>query len=95
MATEGEYLEMVNDLKDQYLSMKERLSRELALKDAELRYFMIERGFKSPLSFTTDMFVSSRPPADSPRYTDTVTQLNFYNCSKCNGCHPKQSICYI
>lgn len=93
MSNEGEYLEMVNDLKDQYIAMKEKLTLQLTLKDAELRYFMIERGFESPLQYTTDMFMSSRPTADDPVYTSAYPLHRFYFCYNCQSNHPSNSTC--
>jgi len=95
MSNEGEYLEMVNDLKEQYMEMKERLSREIAEKDEKIRYFMIDSGIESPLVFNHNQFHSTRPAADYPVYTDTYPTIRFYRCTRCNKTHPYQSICYI
>lgn len=94
MSTEGEYLEMVNDLKDQYMEMKERLSREIAEKNEEIRFLEIDNEYRSSMVFIIDQFYSTRPDAEYPRYTNTIPTIQFYHCYKCNRTHPNQSICY-
>ncbi len=95
MSNEGEYLEMVNDLKEQYMEMKERLSREIAEKNEKIRFLEIDCGKRIPFNYISAQFVSARPFADTPVYTDTIPDIKFYYCHKCRKTHPNQSICYI
>ena len=95
MSNEGEYLEMVNDLKEQYMEMKERLSMEIAEKNEKIRFLEIEKGIQSPLTYFSTQFISSRPFADTPVYTETIPNVKFYYCHKSRKTHPNQSICYI
>lgn len=94
MSNEGEYLEMVNDLRDQYITMKDTLSKEIAFKNEKLRFLEEELCRKPILKFTTYQFHSKRPIADTPIYTDTIPTTRFYYCNKCYIYHPNQSICY-
>lgn len=95
MSNEGEYLELVNDLRDQYITMKETLSREIAFKNEQLRYLEEELGRKPALRLTTYQFYSNRPTADSPVYSAIIPERRFYYCNKCSLYHPNQSICHI
>jgi len=81
---EGEYLEMVNDLKDQYITMKESLLRRISMleeKQQPFKYQFILTQFKSP-----------RPLAQQPRYTSSMA-MSLYKCRICNRWHPKHSYC--
>lgn len=94
MSNEGEMLEIVNDLRDQYNIMKERLSRELAFKDEQIRFLEVEVRKVPELVFTNTQFNSTRPAANYPTYTDTIPNIKFYQCTRCKQTHPNQSICY-
>lgn len=95
MSNEGEYLELVNDLRDQYISMKESLSMQIAFQKEQLRYLEEELDRRSPLRLTIYQFHSNRPIADRPIYTDTIPETRFYYCNKCKLYHPNQSVCHI
>jgi hypothetical protein len=108
MSNEGEMLEIVNDLRDQYNDMKERLTMELAFKDEQIRYLQVEvrklsRAYRigvtnspsiSELVFTNTQFDSTRPCAIYPRYTSTIPNISFYHCERCHKTHPNQFSCY-
>ena len=92
---ENEYLEMVNDLRDQYQKMKEKYTREIALKDEELNHLWIKSGIKPQLVYTTDIFTSDRPMAAEAVYTDSVPTYGYYSCTRCGLHHPNRSICHL
>lgn len=94
MSNEGEYLEMVNDLRDQYLKMKHELSMEIALLKEKITHNEYDLGRRPPLVFTTTQFHSTRPVAEYGRYTNTLPVTKFYYCYKCSTNHPNQSVCY-
>ena len=95
MSNEGEMLEIVNDLRDQYNDMKERLTREIAFKDEQIRFLEVEVRKVPELVFTNTQFNSTRPAATYPTYTNTIPNVRFYYCNRCNKTHPNQSTCYI
>lgn len=94
MSNEGEMLEIVNDLRDQYNDMKERLTMEIAFKDEQIRYLEVEVRKVPELIFTNTQFDSTRPSAIYPRYSNTVPNLTFYRCNRCDKTHPNQFTCY-
>lgn len=69
---EGEYLELVNDLKKQYDSMKEIFMEEL-------NYYKLEnRILKFQLGYYLNQFVSPRPSASNGVYTSVApTQITI------------------
>ena len=78
---DGEYLELANDLKDQYDKMKEKYERRIAELEAEVRF-----------AFVVDQFKSSRPFVRYGRYTAT-NPLRSYACPVCDKCHPEGHHC--
>ena len=92
---ENEYLEMVNDLRDQYQKMKEKFTREIAFKNEVLNHLRIKSGIKSQLVYTTDIFTSDRPMAAEPVYTDSVPTYSYYSCTRCGLHHPNRSVCHL
>ena len=70
MSNEGEYLEMVNELRDQYNDMKERYEMEKALMKEELNQLKDELEKGSKLKFIENSFDSTRPIARRPIYVN-------------------------
>lgn len=65
---EGEYLILVNDLRDQYNEMKEKYSKEVAFLKEE-NTFLKNELYKLPtLKYNQNAFYSTRPYAHSPKY---------------------------
>tara|TARA_B100000925_G_scaffold283386_1_gene257231 strand:- start:120 stop:350 length:231 start_codon:yes stop_codon:yes gene_type:complete len=65
---EGEYLELVNDLRDQYNDMKEKYEKEISMLKQDLS---IEKN-KFKFQYIDGQFQSNRPSARQGIYTSTV-----------------------
>lgn len=66
---EGEYLELVNDLRDQYNDMKEDYEKKLTLLQQELE---LEKN-KCKFQYNLGQFDSTRPMAYRAKYTSYYT----------------------
>tara|TARA_B100000963_G_scaffold358407_1_gene383008 strand:+ start:2757 stop:2987 length:231 start_codon:yes stop_codon:yes gene_type:complete len=66
---EGEYLELVNDLRDQYNDMKDSYEKKLSLLKQELE--MEKNKFK--FQYKLGQFDSPRPKASEGIYTSNYT----------------------
>ena len=91
MSNEGEMLEIVNDLRDQYIELKDKLNKEIAFKDEYITQLEHDLRIRHML-FKDDQFSSCRPLATIPKYTSNRA-LDFYHCVLCGRSHPKQSTC--
>jgi len=69
---EGEYLILVNDLKDQYNEMKEKYNKELSLLKQENKILKTELKKLPTLKYNENMFTSTRPSARSPNYVNYI-----------------------
>lgn len=58
---EGEYLELVNDLRDQYNQMKEEYEKKISFLNEEIDELKIDLQWKSSLVFMNGQFDSTRP----------------------------------
>ena len=65
---EGEYLELVNDLRDQYNDMKEKYEKEISMLKQDLS---IEKN-KFKFQYLDGQFQSNRPSARQGIYTSNV-----------------------
>ena len=65
---EGEYLILVNDLRDQYNEMKEKYNKELTFLKEENAYLKEELNNLPKLKYKQDIFYSTRPCARRPIY---------------------------
>ena len=81
---EGEYLETVNDLKEQYINMRESLLLRISMLEEKQQTFRYQ--------FTLTQFESPRPLAQVPCYTSNMV-ISMYKCRICNHWHPKHSYC--
>jgi len=90
---EGEYLEIVNDLKDQYNDMKTALNREIAYYKEKLRAVEILLGQRSQLTYVDGQFASDRPCARMATYDACVPPVQFYMCRRCSKNHPHEYAC--
>ena len=70
MSNEGEYLEMVNELRDQYNEMKERYEMEKSFMKEELEHLKDELEKRSTLKYVENSFDSTRPMARRPIYVN-------------------------
>lgn len=70
---EGEYLELVNDLRDQYNELKEKYERELSILKQDL---VIEKQ-KYKFQYLEGQFNSPRPSARVANYT-SINILDRY-----------------
>ena len=70
MSNEGEYLEMVNELRDQYNEMKERYEMEKSFMKEELEHLKDELEKRSTLKDVENSFDSTRPMARRPIYVN-------------------------
>ena len=66
---EGEYLELVNDLRDQYNDMKENYEKKLTLLQQELE---LEKN-KCKFQYNLGQFDSTRPMVYRAKYTSYYT----------------------
>lgn len=69
---EGEYLQLVNDLKSQYDDMKAEMHKEIAFYRQQVE--ILERTF----TFQTNQFDSPRPMALMGRYTSMPVFFAYY-----------------
>lgn len=60
---EGEYLELVNDLKDQYNQMKDDYEKKISFLEEEIDELKIDLEWKSSLVYLDGQFDSTRPSA--------------------------------
>jgi hypothetical protein len=67
---EGEYLELVNDLKVQYDDMKTQYEKKISFLEEENEELKIDLQWKSSLVFVTNIFTSSRPSARKATYVN-------------------------
>lgn len=65
---EGEYLELVNDLRDQYNQMKEEYEKKISFLNEEIDELKIDLQWKSSLVFMDGQFDSIRPQVREGRY---------------------------
>lgn len=80
---EGEYLVLCNDLRDQYLRMKEELNDIIKARDEEIEELKVCLGLLT-LRYESDRFASPRPPARSARYSTSQPPLNMISCPNCS-----------
>ncbi len=85
---EGEYLELVNDLKEQYHSMKQSLLFQIMELEEELKL----KQHRFPFAYVTTQFYSPRPTAQQPVYSSYLTPA-FYYCYLCSNYHPSNAVC--
>ena len=75
---EGEYLVLVNELRDQYNAMKEKYEIELNSLKQELEF--IKEPYK--FQYNLDQFNSPRPQVRRAQYSNTnplnLNQYNYY-----------------
>ena len=77
MSNEGEYLELVNDLRDQYNEMKEKFHLELSLKQERIDkledlIINLHHGYLNRyLKYNAYQFISKRPMGSQGRYTSS------------------------
>ena len=69
---EGEYLILVNDLRDQYNEMKEKYNKEVAFLKEENAYLKEELNKLPTLKYKNEMFSSTRPSARRPIYVNYI-----------------------
>lgn len=67
---EGEYLELVNDLRDQYNQMKDDYEKKLSFLEEEIDELKIDLEWKSSLVFMDGQFDSTRPSARKSTYVN-------------------------
>ena len=67
---EGEYLELVNDLRDQYNQMKEEYEKKISFLEEEIEELKIDLEWKSSLVFMDGQFDSTRPCVRKGVYVD-------------------------
>ena len=65
---EGEYLELVNDLRDQYNQMKEEYEKKISFLNEEIDELKIDLEWKSSLVFMDGQFDSTRPQVRVGKY---------------------------
>lgn len=92
MSNEGEYLELVNDLKVQYDDMKRRLLKRISFLEQNNRELKKELRKIHPLQFKTNQFCSPRPTGIVGVYS-SVHALHFFHCPICSRNHPKGHTC--
>jgi hypothetical protein len=92
MSTEGEYLEMCNDLRDMYTEMKESLQQELAYCKEHIAYLEQDLQRTPQLKFVTSQFESDRPLVRRGVYAH-YAPISFYNCRRCQKTHPQAYVC--
>lgn len=94
MSTEGEYLEMCNDLRDMYNEMKESKNKELAYYKEYIAYLEQEMQRTPRLKFATSQFDSDRPLARLGIYAYNMP-ISFYHCRRCQKTHPHAYVCVV
>ena len=67
---EGEYLELVNDLRDQYNQMKDDYEKKISFLKEEIDELKIDLEWKSSLVFLDGQFDSTRPCIREGIYVD-------------------------
>jgi len=67
---EGEYLELVNDLRDQYNQMKEDYEKKISFLEEEIDELKIDLQWKTNFVYITDIFNSTRPSARKGTYVN-------------------------
>lgn len=92
MTTEGEYLILVNDLKQQYDAMKEQYEQQIRAMEAKIEE-LEEKMYR--FHYTTEtQFESMRPSAEIPVYSNQSTPLALSYCMICDFFHPLDHCCY-
>ena len=81
---EGEYLELVNDLKAQYDAMQQRLLKRIAFLEQNNKDMKILLGKMHPLRFSTNQFCSPRPTGRIGVYSSTHA-LHLMHCRICSS----------
>jgi hypothetical protein len=81
---DGEWLELANDLKQQYDEMKCRYQRRIAFLEQNNAELKKELGRMPPLQFTTNQFCSPRPTGLVPVYSSTH-RLHLTHCAICKN----------
>ena len=89
---EGEYLELVNDLKIQYDAMKNRLLKRISFLEQNNKDMKILLGKMHPLRFATNQFCSPRPTGRIGVYGSTHS-LHLMHCPVCSRTHPQGHTC--
>ena len=89
---EGEYLELVNDLKVQYDDMKHRLLKRISFLEQNNKELKKELRKIHPLQFKTNQFCSPRPTGRSGIYSSTH-RLHLMHCPVCSRVHPEGNTC--
>jgi len=84
---DGEYLELVNDLKQQYTDMKERLGKQVAFLKQNNEDLKVLLRKAQPLRYATNQFCSPRPTGTIGIYS-SKHRLHLYNCPVCSKPHP-------
>lgn len=92
MMKEGDYLELVNDLKAQYDAMKYRYQKRIAFLEQNNKEMKILLGQMHPLRFATNQFCSPRPTGRIGVYGSTHA-LHLIHCPVCSKAHPKGHHC--
>ena len=69
---EGEYLELVNDLRDQYNQMKEEYEKKISFLNEEIDELKVDLEWKSSLVFMDGQFDSTRPQVREGKYSYTT-----------------------
>ena len=67
---EGEYLELVNDLRDQYNQMKEDYEKKISFLEEEIDELKIDLQWKTNFVYITDIFNSTRQSARKGTYVN-------------------------
>lgn len=66
---EGTYLELVNDLRDQYNEMKTKYQKRIAFLEQNMKYLKQDLNLISPLQYNHNQFSSPRDSAPCGSYT--------------------------
>ena len=93
MSNEGEYLILVNDLRDQYLELKDKYNRKIASLEEKITHMEMDMGLKPELVYVKTQFHSSRPFAEYGMYVNTNCVTKLYLCVKCSLYHPIDTTC--
>lgn len=92
MTTEGEYLILVNDLKQQYDAMKEQYEQQIRVLEATIEDLQ-HKIYR--FHYTTEtQFESMRPTAEIPVYSNQSIPLTLSYCMICDYFHPVNHCCY-
>ena len=89
---EGEMLEIISDLQEQYNNMKRKLLKRISFLEQHNKDLKILLGKMHPLRFKTNQFCSPRPTATIAVYSSTHA-IHLLYCPICKITHPRDS-CY-